>query len=102
MYYPNGTFMYEGEFRNGYADGQGTFYSSEGKDIYSDSWKKGKCSVVKAHIVLPPMIVAIEQTHDEDVYTEEEFSRRNSNCMFFYLLFIYSINLCEFIPYEYR
>lgn len=80
IYYPNGSIKYEGEFRNGYADGKGTFYTPEGKDIFSDSWKRGRCRLVKVSIILPPMMVAVEQTHDEDVYTEEEFSRRITNC----------------------
>lgn len=80
LYYPDGSIMYEGEFRYGYADGTGTFHSPEGEEVLSDSWKRGSCKDAKATVALPPMVVCIQQTRDEEAYTEEVFSKRLSFC----------------------
>lgn len=80
LYYPNGNYMYEGEFRNGYADGKGIYYDPSGKDLCSDSWKRGKCKLTKIVVCVAPMVVVVDQTHDE-IYTEEECARRISSCM---------------------
>lgn len=97
MFYPSGSIMYEGEFRNGYADGKGTFYDPKGNDVFSDSWKRGRCKLIKTSILLPPLIVAIEQTHDEDVYTEEEFSRRITQGNTFRFIVISSNGLFAYV-----
>lgn len=78
LYYPTGSIMYEGEFRYGYADGSGTFHTPEGDEVFSDSWKRGSCANVQTTVVTPPMVVCIQQTRDEEAYTEEIFSRRLS------------------------
>ena len=78
MYYPNGSIMYEGDFRYGYADGSGTFHTPEGKEEFSDSWRRGCCSKVQITVAIPPMVVCIQQTRDEQAYTEETFSKRFS------------------------